>query len=304
MKRAGTKIKLTRPDKVYMAVVYVFLTIFTLAVLYPLIYVLSASFSSPTALVAGKVYLWPVEPSTLGYTTVFKTKSVWTGYRNSIVYTFIYTVLVVAVTMLVAFPLTRNEFPAKKLVTWLYSITMFISGGMIPSFLVVQKLGLLNTMWALILPGLNSAWNIIICRTFIKSSIPEELYEAACIDGSTYFQYFTRMVIPLSKPIMAVIALGAATAMWNSYFSALLYINDASKFPLQIVLRNILVQNVVDYTAVDRAMVNVKDMMQKQFLGELMKYSLIIISSVPLLIFYPFIQKYFIKGVMVGSIKG
>jgi ABC transporter, permease protein len=286
-----------------MGCIYTFLGLFTLAVLYPLIYVISASFSSPTALIRGKVVLLPVDPGLQGYQAIFATSQVWTGYGNSIIYTAVYAVLSVMLTMMVGYPLTRKEFPAKKLVTVLYTITMFIGGGMIPAYLLILKLHLMDTMWALILPGLTGAWNVIITRTFIKSSIPEELFEATSIDGGSYFQCFFYMVLPLSKPIMAVLALSAATSMWNSYFSALLYINTPSKFPLQLILRNILVQNNVDFTAIDK-MGSITDMMQKQYLSELLKYSLIVVSSIPLLIFYPFIQKYFIKGVMVGSIKG
>ena len=297
------KIRLTVPDRIYMGCIYTFLGLFTLAVLYPLIYVISASFSSPTALIRGKVVLLPVDPGLQGYQAIFATSQVWTGYGNSIIYTAVYAVLSVMLTMMVGYPLTRKEFPAKKLVTVLYTITMFIGGGMIPAYLLILKLHLMDTMWALILPGLTGAWNVIITRTFIKSSIPEELFEATSIDGGSYFQCFFYMVLPLSKPIMAVLALSAATSMWNSYFSALLYINTPSKFPLQLILRNILVQNNVDFTAIDK-MGSITDMMQKQYLSELLKYSLIVVSSIPLLIFYPFIQKHFIKGVMVGSIKG
>lgn len=286
-----------------MGIVYLFLTLFTLLVLYPIIYIISCSFSSPSALVAGKVFLWPVHFSLLGYQTVLKTAQVWVGYKNSIIYTTIYTILSVFITMLAAFPLSRKEFPARGFITWMFAITMFISGGIIPNYILVDRLGLMNSMWSLILPGLVSAWSLIITRTFLSSSLPEELFEAASIDGSNYFQYFFKVVIPLSKPIMAFLALSAASGMWNSYFSALLYISDTARYPLQIILRNILIQNVVDYTAIG-SMPNVKDMMQRQYLSELLKYALIIISSIPLLLLYPLIQKYFIKGVMIGSIKG
>lgn len=298
----SVKIKMQRSDRIYMAVVYFFLGIITITVCYPLIYIISASFSSAEALVQGKVILWPVNPSLMGYITVFKTTQVWIGFFNSIVYAACFVVLQVLVSMMAAFPLSRNEFPAKKVMTWMFSITMFISGGMIPNYLLIKNLGMMDSMWSLILPAVISAWNIIICRTFIKGTIPEELFEATCIDGGSYFHFFFKMVLPLSKPIMAVMALAAATSMWNSYMSALLYITDPNKFPLQIVLRNILIQNQVDYSAIN--LINVRQMIQRQYLSELLKYSLIVISSVPLLVLYPFIQKYFIKGVMIGSIKG
>jgi putative aldouronate transport system permease protein len=285
-----------------MTFVYSFLGLFILAVVYPLVYVLSCSFSSPGALISGKVFLLPVDFSVMGYRAVFKSIQVWIGYRNTILYTSVYTVMSVFITMMVAFPLSRSEFPAKKAITWLFTVTMFISGGLIPNYLLVKYIGIMDTMWALIVPSLLGAWSVIITRTFIRTTIPEELFEASSLDGSGYIQYFIKIVLPLSKPIMAVLALGCATGMWNSYFSALLYISDSSKFPLQIVLRNILVQNNVDFTAINS--LNLQDMMARKYLGELLKYSLIVVSSVPLLIFYPFIQKYFIKGVMVGSIKG
>jgi multiple sugar transport system permease protein/putative aldouronate transport system permease protein len=297
------RIVLTGTDRVFLGLVYAFVGLFTLAVLYPLLYVVSCSFSSPGALVAGRVYFLPVEPSLMGYEAVFKTNQVWTGYLNSIVYTAVGTALSVVVTMAAAFPLTRKEYPSRKATTWFYAITMFIGGALIPSYLLVKYLGLMDSMWALILPGLTSAWSIIIARTFIASTIPEEMFEAASADGCNYFMYFFKMVFPLSKAIMAVLALGYATGMWNSYFGALLYITSPEKYPLQLILKNILVSNIVDFTAMDR-MPDIKDMMMRKYLSELLKYSLIVVSCVPLMIFYPFIQKYFIKGVMIGSIKG
>jgi putative aldouronate transport system permease protein len=301
--RTYVKLKLSPADRAYLSFIYVFVGLFTLAVMYPLIYVISCSFSSPSALIAGKVFLFPVDFGFMGYEAVFKTSQVWFGYRNSILYTATGTVLSVMANMAAAFPLTRKEFRAKGVITWFYAITMFIGGSLIPSYLLVLGLGMMDTMWALIVPGLTSAWSIIIARTFIASSIPEELYEAASSEGCDYFSYYIRIVLPLSKAIMAVLALGYATFMWNSYFSALLYLKTPEKYPLQLILKNILVSNIVDFTAMDK-MTNIKDMMERKYLSELLKYSLIVISSLPLMIFYPFIQKYFIKGVMVGSIKG
>lgn len=290
-------------DKIYLSVVYLLMAIFVLLVLYPLVYVVSCSFSSPSALVAGKVVLWPVEPGLQGYTAVFNTSEVWTGYLNSIIYTVTGTILSIFVTMLGAFPLSRKEFPARNFFTGLFAVTMFIGGGLVPQYLLIKNLGLMDSMWALIIPSLFSAWSIVIARTFISSSISNELYEAAAVDGCGYIRFFFIMVLPLSKALMAVLALNYATGMWNSYFSAMLYINDASKFPLQIILRNILVQNQVDVNNLTTTM-NITDLMEKQYISELLKYSLIVVSSIPLLIMYPFIQKYFIKGVMIGSIKG
>ena len=291
-------------DKCYVIAVGIFLGIFTLLVLYPLIYVISCSFSDPNALVAGKVKLLPVQFSLVGYKAVFKTPEVFTGYRNSILYTVTGTVLSVLVAMMGAFPLTRKEFVDKGFFTGLFAVTMFIGGGLIPQYLLIKNLHLMNTMWALIMPTLFSAWSIIIARTFISSSIPEELYEAAAVDGCGYVRYFIRIVLPLSKAIMAVLALSYATGMWNSYFNAMIYLDDSSKYPLQIVLRNILVQNTINIEDIAKSMSNLMERMDRQNLAEALKYSLIVVSSIPLMLFYPFIQKYFIKGVMIGSIKG
>jgi ABC-type glycerol-3-phosphate transport system permease component len=301
-KKVKNKIRLPFSDKVYLGFVYSFLGIFTLMVLYPLIYVLACSFSSPEALLAGKVFLWPVDLSLKGYTSVFKTRQVWIGYRNTFIYTLVGTVLNLFFTLCAAFPLSRPEFKARKAITWFYAITLFVSGGLIPYYLLIRSLGMIDTMWALILPGLLSAWWIVICRTFLQASIPNELFEAAIMDGCSYFQFFFCVLIPLSKAVMAVLALNYATGMWNSYFPALIYINTTEKQPLQLILMKILIASKINLA--DMSNVNVRDMMANMYLGELLKYSLIVIASVPLLIFYPFIQKYFIKGVMIGSVKG
>ena len=299
---AGQHIKTSKGDKLYLGIVYTFLGVFTLCVLYPLIYVLSCSFSSPEALVQGRVFFLPVEFGFQGYQAVFKNDQVWSGYLNTIIYTVAGPLVGVAVTITGADVLSRREFPARKGITALFMITMFFGGGTIPTYLWLKDLHMLNTMWAIILPGAFNVWMAIIGRTFIQSSIPEELFDATSLDGGDYIQYFMRVILPLSKPILAVISLNFALGHWNSYYSALLYLNDASKYPLQIVLRNILIQNTVDLT--NMTSVDVNSMLQNQYLSELLKYSLIIVSSLPLLIVYPFIQKYFIKGVMVGSVKG
>jgi multiple sugar transport system permease protein/putative aldouronate transport system permease protein len=298
----GVRVRLSAPDKIYMTVVYVFLGLFIFVVLYPLIYVISCSFSDPSALVAGKVVLWPVDFSLLGYQTVFRTRQVWIGYRNTIVYAVTGTVLSVFLTMCAGFVLSRREFRLRKYLTWIYTIPMFIAGGMIPNYLIIRNLGMMDSMWSLIIPGVIGTWNIIICRTFLQSTIPEELYEAAMMDGCSYTYFLFRIVFPLSKAVMAVLALNHATGMWNSYMSALLYISSPDKFPLQLILRNILVMNQFNVNEMDTF--SVRDFIQFQYLSELLKYALIVVSSLPLMVFYPFLQKYFIKGVLVGSIKG
>lgn len=295
-------IKTSNIDRVYLGFIYSFLALFTLAVVYPLIYVVSCSFSSAESLISGQVFFLPVEPSLQGYQAVFNNDQVWTGYYNSIVYTVVGTFIGMIVTILGAFVLSRREFPMRKIVTGLFMITMFFNGGLLPNYILIKNLGMYNSIWAMVLPGAFSVWLAIIGRTFIKSSIPEELFEATSLDGGNYFQFLARVVLPLSKPILAVLALNFAVGHWNSYFSALIYLKDASKFPLQIILRNIVVANVFDAASISA--MDVRDMMERQYLVELLKYSLIIVSSVPMLILYPFIQKYFIKGVMIGSLKG
>lgn len=288
-------------DKLFLTIVYLFLGLFVIVILYPLIYVISCSFSAPEDLIAGKVFLFPVNPGLQGYKAVFLDSRVWSGYRNTVVYTVVGTLIATFVTFIGAFVLSRKEFPMKNFLTLVFGITMFFGGGTIPSYLLLKQLNMLNTIWAIVLPGAFSTWLAIVGRTFIQSSIPEELFEATSLDGGDYIQFLTRVVLPLSKPILAVLALNFALTFWNSYYNALLYLNDSVKFPLQLILRNILLNNQVDVSQMAGQM---EDLREKQYLAELLKYSLIIISSLPLMIVYPFLQKYFIKGTMVGSVKG
>ncbi len=296
------RIRLSVGDRIYLFVVYLFLFIFTICVLYPLLYVLSCSFSSPDALVQGRVFFWPVEPGLQGYTAVFQNADVWGGYLNTIIYTVLGTLIGTGVTLVAAYVLSRKEFPLRRFLTSFFMITMFINGGTIPMYLWLKQMHMLNTLWAIVLPGAVSVWMVVVGRTFIMSSIPEELYEATCLDGGSYIQYFTKVILPLSKPIIAVMALNFALGHWNSYYNALVYLNDADKYPLQIILRDILIQNTMDVTSMVGTDIN--SQMHKQYLSELLKYSLIIVSSLPLLVVYPFLQKYFIKGTMIGSVKG
>lgn len=301
-KAVKSKIRLSRQDKIYLGVVRFFLGIFVAIVLYPLIYVISCSFSSPEALVAGKVFLFPVEFGIQGYKAVFANQQIGMGYIYTIYYTVVGTLTGTAVTLIGAFVLSRKEFPFRKIMTALITVTMFFSGGIMPLYILIKDLHMLNTVWALVLPGCFSVWMAIIGRTFLQSTIPEDLFEATNIDGGNYFHFLIKIVLPLSKPIIAVIALNFAVGNWNSYFNALMFLTDSEKYPLQLILKNILIQNTIDPTSLNS--VDAKSMMERQYLAELLKYSLIIVSSVPLLIVYPFIQKYFVKGVMVGSIKG
>lgn len=295
------KTKRITQDKVVYFVNYVLLTLLLVIVLYPIIYIVSCSFSSGDALMSAKVRFLPVEPTLESYETVFEYDSIWTGYLNSIVYTVSGTVLSIALTLLAAYPLSRDDFRGKKFFTVLFIFTMMFNGGLIPTYLLVKNLNLTDTMWAVILPTAVSAYNMIVARTFFKQSIPKEMLEAAEIDGCTDFRFFWKIVLPLSAPIVAVLCLWVAVGLWNSYFNPMIYINSESKYPLQLVLRKILLMSQVDFTT---ASVDPEKLAKNQYLSEMLKYGTIVISSLPLMIIYPFVQKYFVKGVMIGSVKG
>lgn len=266
---------------------------------YPIIYIASASFSSAHAVTTGKVVLWPVDFSFDGYVAVFQNKDIVTGYYNSFIYTVFGTLINVTCTLLAGFPLSRKEMVGFSFINFLFAFTMWFSGGMIPSYLLIRDLGWLNTRWSLLVPGAIGVWNVIITRTYFQNSIPEELFESASIDGCSYFRYFFSIVLPLSGAITAVITLFYAVGHWNAYFNAFLYLNKKELFPLQIVLRNILLQNTID-----QSMMGTDPEDANYALADLLKYSLIMIACVPVWCIYPLVQKYFVKGVMVGSIKG
>lgn len=287
-------------DKVFIILVYVLLSAVMLIVLYPLIYIISASFSDPQAVVSGKVILWPVDVTLRGYKAVFKNPKILTGFMNSFFYMGVGTVVNLIMTMLCAYPLSRKEFTARNKIAALFVFTMYFSGGLMPSYMIVSKLGLINTRWAMIIPSAMSTYNMIIARTYMVNSIPDELYEAAQIDGCSPFKYLLKVIVPLSKPILAVLALYYGIAKWNNYFDAMLYLNDASMQPLTIVLREILIQNQIDPTMLTDA----SALSKLQGMTELLKYAVIVVASVPVLAIYPFVQKYFVKGVAIGAIKG
>lgn len=288
-------------DKVVYFINYVLLALLFVIVLYPIIYIISCSFSSGDALMAGKVKLLPVDFTLDGYKAVFKYDSIWTGYKNSIIYTFVGTVLSLAFTLLAAYPLSRDDFRGRKVVSSLYLFTMMFSGGLIPTYLLISKLHMVDTIWAIVLPGAVSAYNVIVARTFFKESIPKELFEAASMDGCTDMKFFWKMVLPLSKPIIAVLCLWTVVACWNSYFSQMIYINSADKYPLQLVLRKILLLSEINLNS---GAIDPEAIQRNRYLSEMLKYGTIIISTLPLMAIYPFVQKHFVKGVMVGSVKG
>ena len=295
----SSRIKLSKSDRIYFAVNNTVITLLLLVVLIPLVYIVSASFSSPSAVMSGRVLLWPVEPGIKGYTAVFEYKPVFIGYRNTAFYTIVGTFINVSMTLMAAYPLARGNLVGGKLIMFLFTFTMIFSGGLIPSYILMRNLNFINTVWAMLIPGAVSAYNMIITRTFIQN-IPAELREAAEIDGCSDIQYFFVILMPLSKAVIAVITLYYAVGHWNAYFNAFLYLSNKSLFPLQLFLREILIKNTVDTTMVldpeiEAAIQGMKD---------LLKYSLIVVATVPILCIYPFVQRYFIKGVMIGSIKG
>ena len=293
-------IRMSRDDRVFYGLVYGVIAILCIIVAYPLIYILSSLFSSGAAVSAGKVLLWPVEPTLRGYSAVFQNAKVWTGYRNTILYTLGRTLISVGMTLICAYPLARKKLPFRGFFTFLFTFTMLFSGGMIPNYLLMRDLHLLNTAWSLLLPGAIGVSQMIVARTFIQSNLPDELLEATQIDGCSDFRFFGAFVLPLSKAVIAVIAMQYAIAEWNAYFNAFLYLTDQSKYPLQIFLREILIMNTI--TAADVA--DAESLEAMQGMSDLLKYSLIVVSTVPILLVYPFIQKYFVQGVMIGSLKG
>lgn len=293
-------IKETGNDRVFNIVNILILLVFAITILYPLVYIVSASFSSPLAVVSGRVWLLPVQPTLEGYAAVFKHRLIVSSFMNSIYYMAVGTSINVVLTLMAAYVLSRKNFMPRNIVMALFVFTMMFSGGLIPTYLVVKELGMIDSRWALIIPGALAVWNMIITRTYFQMTIPEELLEASQIDGCSDFTFLRKVVIPLSGPIVAVIALFYAVGHWNQYFSALLYLKSQSLYPLQLVLRDILVQNEVDSSMIS----DVADTMARDSLRELLKYSLIVVSTLPMLVIYPFIQRYFVKGMLIGSLKG
>ena len=297
-------IKRSKSDVIFDGVIFVILTLILLIVAYPLYFIIISSFSSPDKVSSGQVVFYPIGFTLEGYKKVFENSQVVTGFINSLIYTTVGTCVNLLLTIPTAYALSRKKFQGRKAVTIFYMITMFISGGMIPTYLVIQKLGLLDSMWALILPGSLSVYNMIVARTFFQQNISEELYEAAELDGCGHGRFFFSIALPLSKAIIAIMVLYYGVGHWNSYFNALLYMQTEDKYPLQLVLRSILVQNSAQLSQTITSAAQQEAMRKQQEAVELMKYSLIIISSIPVLILYPFIQRHFTKGVMIGSVKG
>ena len=286
-------------DRVFLIVVRIMLGVALALVLLPLIYIVASSFSSPAAVNAGRVRFWPVEFSLEAYRSVLSNSEVLQGYYNSLIYAVAGTAISVTLTVAIAYPLSRRTFYGRNVLMTLLIFTMLFSGGVIPTYMVVHDLGMLDTRWALLIPNAIGVWQVIIARTFFANSIPDELYEAAMLDGASEIRTLRSVVLPLSKPLLAVLALMYTIYQWNTYFDALVYLKDSDLFPLQIVLRNILLLNTPRTGATDMA----QQMHQIQ-LANVLRYALIVVSSLPVLIIYPFVARHFTKGVMVGAVKG
>ena len=293
------QIKEPATDRIFLFCIYVLLVVFLAIVLLPLLYVLASSFSSPQAVSAGKVLLWPVDFSLRGYQVALSNPQVLQGYANSLIYTVGGTLLSVILTVAIAYPLSRKDLFGRNIVMSIILFTMLFTGGLIPTYMVVQSLGMLDTRWALIVPQAVGVWQVIIARTYFRGSIPDELTEAAQLDGCSDLRFLWSVVLPLAKPLIAVIALMYAIYQWNSYFDALIYLKSPDLYPLQLVLRNIVILNTTSSGSMEASA-----MLERQQLADLLKYSLIVVSSIPVLCIYPFVARYFTKGIMLGAVKG
>ena len=294
-------------DRIFLVSVYVILLLYFLITLYPIVYVLSASISDPNAVGSGEMILWPIRPSLQAYEYILQYKEIWIGYANTIFYTVVGTVINLAVTLPCAYMLSRHDVIGRGIIMTLFMITMYISGGLIPSYLNLNELGMLNTRWALLLPGAVSTYNLIVAKTFFGNSIPWELHEAAFLDGADDWWIFQKIILPLSSPIIVVLMLYYGVGHWNAYFNAMIYIQDRELYPLQVFLREILTKGQFAAEAMQEGGLSVsemKELARQTDTANMIKYAIIVVSTAPMLIIYPFLQKYFAKGVMIGSVKG
>lgn len=298
-KKHGTKVKLSKADRIFNTVNIIIMVLICLIIVYPLYYVLLASITDPVIVNSGKPLFYPEKPYFDGFKTTLAYKPLWTAYGNTILYTVVGTVISLIATIPAGYALSRRDLPGRRGLIFVFTFTMFFSGGIIPLFLTIKKLGIYNSIWAMVLPVAVSAYNLIVCRSFFESGIPQELLEASKVDGCSDFGFFFKIVIPLSSTIIAVMCLFYATAMWNQFFNALMYLQDDNKMPLQVVLRNLVLMNQAN------SMGSSGDaMIAKQKLAEQLKYCIVVVAAVPLMVVYPFVQKYFAKGVTIGSVKG
>lgn len=279
-----------------------FVTIIVLLITYPLIFVISASISDPIAVNTGRVWLWPVEITYEGFKMIFQEKEIWIGYKNTIIYVIVGILIHLGLLLPLSYALSRPEVKWKKAFLWFVLFTMLFNGGMIPTYLVVKNLGMLDTMWAIVVPGALGAWSVLVARAFFQQNVPHQLVEAAKIDGASDYFIFFRIALPLSIPIVIVMALFHGVALWNQYFSALIYLSDRSLFPLQLILREILVLNEMSMAEGGAAGTTGTFADQIKVASQI-KYAVMIVSTLPLIIIYPFIQRFFVQGVLIGSVK-
>ena len=299
MKKKSRFARYSIQDKALLITGYILLGLFVVAIVIPMFYIIVASFMDPVMLQNKGITFDFSKWTTTAYERVISNPQIWIGFKNAVIYSVVFTIVSVFITLLAAYPMSRSDFKGKKIFNTIFIITMFFGGGLIPTYLLISDLGLLDSMWAVILPGAFSVWNMIIARTYYQG-IPTELREAADVDGTNEMVYFFKILLPVCTPVIAVLALWQFVGMWNSYFDAMIYLNDSAKQPLQLVLRSILIQNQPESGMIS----DMQSTAARAQLAELLKYATIIISSLPLLVMYPFFQKYFDAGIMAGSIKG
>ena len=299
VKKKSEFAKLPVGDKILLIIGYILLGMFVVAIIFPMIYIILASFIDPITLQNSGLTFDFSKWTTTAYERVLENAQIWVGFKNAIIYSVLFTILSVVVTLLAAYPMSRADFKGKGFFNTIFVITMFFGGGLIPTYLLISNLGMLNTIWAILLPGAFSVWNMIIARTYYMG-VPRDLQEAAEIDGASEMVYFFKILLPVCSPIIATISMWQFVGMWNSYFDAMIYLHDAAKQPLQLVLRSILIQNQPEAGMV----ADMQSTAARAQMAELLKYATIIISSLPLLIMYPFFQKYFDNGIMAGAVKG
>lgn len=299
MKKKSMLRRCSGQDRALLITGYILLGLFVVAIIIPMLYIVIASFMDPITLQNKGITFDFSKWTTTAYERVMTNSQIWIGFKNAVIYSVLFTVISVTVTLLAAYPMSRSDFKGRGFFNIIFIITMFFGGGLIPTYLVMSNLGLVDSMWAVILPGAFSVWNMIIARTYYQG-IPTELREAADVDGANEITFFFKILLPVCTPVIAVLALWQFVAMWNSYFDAMIYLNDSAKQPLQLVLRSILIQNQPESGMIS----DMQSTAARAQLAELLKYATIIVSSLPLLVMYPFFQKYFDSGIMAGSVKG
>ena len=299
MKKKSMLRRCSGQDRALLITGYILLGLFVVAIIIPMLYIVIASFMDPITLQNKGITFDFSKWTTTAYERVMTNSQIWIGFKNAVIYSMLFTVISVIVTLLAAYPMSRSDFKGRGFFNIIFIITMFFGGGLIPTYLVMSNLGLVDSMWAVILPGAFSVWNMIIARTYYQG-IPTELREAADVDGANEITFFFKILLPVCTPVIAVLALWQFVAMWNSYFDAMIYLNDSAKQPLQLVLRSILIQNQPESGMIS----DMQSTAARAQLAELLKYATIIVSSLPLLVMYPFFQKYFDSGIMAGSVKG